>query len=148
VPEESKKTYTIRLSDAAAQRVQKEAEELGITPTAFIQALVAGHCDGRGGGDVSGDPRADEALSLSGLPAALERYLNHIIFELVRTRVSLFYIAENRIAPEEELKEIYDTAAESGRDYLEELEKHMAKAAAAADENAPESSAGPAAKER
>lgn len=128
MPEESKKTYTIRLPEAAAQRVQQAAEELGITPTAFIQALVAEHCEGRDG------------TSSDGLPPALERYLNHIIFELVRTRVSLFYIAEHRIAPEVELKEIYDMAAEASRDYLDQLEKHMAKAAAPVAEDAAENS--------
>ena len=140
MPNEATRMIGFRLPEALARQLEQEAKDHGTSLSAVVQSIIMERFES----SESHRPQFPEHA----LPVQLERYLNHIIFELVRTRVSLFYIAENRIAPEEELKEIYDTAAESGRDYLEELEKHMAKAAAAAAENAPESSAGPAAKER
>ena len=42
--QESKRTYTIRLPEAVAARVEKQAASSGTTPTTLIQLLVVDTC--------------------------------------------------------------------------------------------------------
>lgn len=42
--QESKKTYTIRLPEAVAARVEKQAAISGIAPTTLIQSLIVNTC--------------------------------------------------------------------------------------------------------
>lgn len=51
--EETKKTYTIRLPEQMAARVEAQAASMNITPTTLLQSLVVRHLGGahQGGAD-------------------------------------------------------------------------------------------------
>src|SRR6266852_8854780 len=53
--EETKKTYTIRLPDQLAGRVEAQAASVNVTPTTLLQSLIVQHFDvaGNGGPDTA-----------------------------------------------------------------------------------------------
>ena len=97
--QESKRTYTIRLPEAVAARVEKQAAISGIAPTTLIQSLVVNTCCARRNGGWRPRFQPDRQLDLSAKPAtartdAAERY-TRLLFEVVKTR-SAFLMRSTR----------------------------------------------------
>src|SRR5713226_2485405 len=78
---EQNKVITFRLPETAAEQLEQHAKETGTSVSKLLQDLVADFLDEQ-------NPEFAEAPN-----PLLIRYLLHIIYELVRTRVSLFRIA-------------------------------------------------------
>lgn len=119
MPNEQNKVITFRLPEALAQRLEERAKASDMSVSRLLQSLVADLIDEENPGQI--DPPHP----------LLIRYLLHIIYELVRTRVSLFSIAEGRMLDEAALQEIYECARETAQTYIGRLEEEMTKSLAA-----------------
>ena len=113
---EQNKVITFRLPESAAEQLEQHAKETGTSVSRLLQDLVADYLDEQ-------NPEFAEAPN-----PLLIRYLLHIIYELVRTRVSLFRIAEGRMVDEEGLQKIYESARETAQKYIHRLDAEMMKA--------------------
>jgi predicted transcriptional regulator len=113
---EQNRVITFRLSQTAAEQLEQHAKETGTSISRLLQDLVADYLDEQ-------NPEFAEPPN-----PLLIRYLLHIIYELVRTRVSLFRIAEGRLVDEEGLNEIYESARETAQTYINRLDAEMIKA--------------------
>ncbi len=113
---EQNKVITFRLPETAAEQLEQHAKETGTSVSKLLQDLVADFLDEQ-------NPEFAEAPN-----PLLIRYLLHIIYELVRTRVSLFRIAEGRMVDATGLQEIYESARETAQKYIRRLDAEMMKA--------------------
>jgi len=113
---EQNKVITFRLLETAAEQLEQHAKETGTSVSKLLQDLVADFLDEQ-------NPEFAEAPN-----PLLIRYLLHIIYELVRTRVSLFRIAEGRMVDATGLQEIYESARETAQKYIRRLDAEMMKA--------------------
>jgi predicted transcriptional regulator len=116
---ESNKVITFRLPEALAQQLEERAKASQTSVSRLLQDLVADLID------EENPERYDPPHPL------LIRYLLHIIYELVRTRVSLFSIAEGRLLKEAALREIYESARETAQTYIGRLDEEMTRSLAA-----------------
>ena len=113
---EQNKVITFRLLETAAEQLEQHAKETGTSVSKLLQNLVSNFLD-------------EQNPEFAELPnPLLIRYLLHIIYELVRTRVSLFRIAEGRMVDETGLQEIYESACETAQKYIRRLDAEMMKA--------------------
>src|SRR5277367_592866 len=90
--QESKRTYTIRLPETVAARVEKQAASSGIAPTTLIQSLVVDTCM-RLAETVVGGPASNLIGKIDALSRAYERLEQNaverhkrLLFEVVKTR--------------------------------------------------------------
>jgi hypothetical protein len=113
---EQNKVITFRLPETAAEQLEQHAKETGTSVSKLLQDLVADFLDEQ-------NPEFAEPPN-----PLLIRYLLQIIYELVRTRVSLFRIAEGRMVDETGLQEIYESARETAQKYIRRLDAEMMKA--------------------
>jgi len=116
---EPNKVITFRLPEALAQHLEERAKASQTSVSRLLQDLVA---------DLIDEENPDHYNPPHPL---LIRYLLHIIYELVRTRVSLFSIAEDRLLDEAALQEIYESARETAQTYIGRLEEEMTRSLAA-----------------
>jgi hypothetical protein len=125
--QESKRTYTIRLPEMVAARVEKQAAISGIAPTTLIQSLIVDTCTRLvevevGGptsnliGKLDAISKARERLE----PNAAERY-TRLLFEVVKTR-SAFLHALDQSLGETAVDEIIEASEKTARDYVDGLE--------------------------
>jgi hypothetical protein len=98
--EEARRTYTIRLAEHVAARVEAQATGLGIAPTTLIQSLITRQFDNGPAEHPALDPAAMAALgrkldALDGTFELLERAqaqrYDQLLFEVVKTRAALFH---------------------------------------------------------
>lgn len=118
MPNEQNKVITFRLPEAVAQQLEERAKASETSVSRLLQDLVADLID------EENPERYDPPHPL------IIRYLLHVIYELVRTRVSLFSIAEGRLLDEGGLQEIYESARETAQTYIARLEEEMTKSMA------------------
>jgi predicted transcriptional regulator len=119
MPNEPNKVITFRLPEAIAQQLEERAKASQTSVSRLLQDLVADLID------EENPNHYDPPHPL------LIRYLLHIIYELVRTRVSLFSIAEGRLLDETKLQEIYESARETAQTYIGRLDEEMTRSLAA-----------------
>ncbi len=119
MPNEQNKVITFRLPEALAQQLEERAKASETSVSRLLQDLVA---------DLIDEENPDHYDPPHPL---LIRYLLHIIYELVRTRVSLFSIVEGRLLDETALQQIYESARETAQTYIGRLEEEMTKSLAA-----------------
>ncbi len=119
MPNEQNKVITFRLPEAVAQQLEERAKASETSVSRLLQDLVAELID------EENPDHYDPPHPL------LIRYLLHVIYELVRTRVSLFSIAEGRLLDEAGLQKIYESARETAQTYIGRLEEEMTKSMAA-----------------
>ncbi len=125
--EETKKTYTIRLPEQLAGRVEAQAASVNVTPTTLLQSLIAQHFDvARQGG-----PDTAPLVSLGGKLEALrklcerlgqeeaQRY-GQLLFEVVKTRSALFHSLDHLMGANT-VDEIIEAAEQTARQYLGRL---------------------------
>jgi hypothetical protein len=116
---EANKVITFRLPEALAQQLEERAKAAETSVSRLLQELVADFID------EENPDRYEPPHPL------LIRYLLHIVYELVRTRASLFSIAEDRLLDEAGLQRIYQSARETAQSYIGRLEEEMTKSLAA-----------------
>jgi hypothetical protein len=116
--QESKRTYTIRLPETLAARVEKQAASSGLSPTTLLQSLVVDtytHLAERAVGGSAALSKACERLEQS----ASERF-TRLLFEVVKTR-SAFLHALDQSLSESAVDEIIEASEKAARDYIDRL---------------------------
>jgi hypothetical protein len=124
--QESKRTYTIRLPETVAARIEKQAASSGIAPTTLIQSLVVDTCMQLGEAAFGG-PASSLIGKLEALSKACER-LEHsamerhtrLLFEVVKTR-SAFLHALDQSLSELVVDGIIEASEKTARDYIARL---------------------------
>lgn len=122
--QESKRTYTIRLPETVAARVEKQAAISGVAPTTLIQSLVVDTCMQVGDAAVGGT--ASSLIGkLDALSKAFERLERNaaerhtrLLFEVVKTR-SAFLHALDQSLSEPVVDKIIEASEETARDYID-----------------------------
>ncbi|HVA39107.1 MAG TPA: hypothetical protein VNF49_00460 [Candidatus Binataceae bacterium] len=127
--EEARHTYTIRLSERIAARIEEQATGLGSTPTTFIQSLVARQFDNSAPERGSLDPAALATLgtkldALKKICESLkqtesERY-GQLLFETVKTRSAIFHSLDQTLGATV-VDEIIDASEKAARQYIARL---------------------------
>ena len=124
--QESKRTYTIRLPETVAARVEKQAESSGIAPTTLIQSLVIDTC--RSGRETAvGQPASELIGKLDALRKACERLeqnaaerYTRLLFEVVKTRSAFLHALDQNLG-EPVVDEIIEASEKTARDYIDQL---------------------------
>jgi hypothetical protein len=123
--QESKRTYTIRLPEKVAARVEKQAASSGIAPTTLIQSLVVDTCM-RLAETAVGGPSANLIRDLAALKVcerleqnAMQRH-TLLLFEVVKTR-SVFLHALDQSLSEPVVDEIIEASEKTAREYINRL---------------------------
>jgi len=124
--QQSKRTYTIRLPETVAARVEKQAAISGIAPTTLIQSLVVDTCMPVGEAAVGG-PASNLIDKLDALGKACEQLeqnavqiYTRLLFELVKTR-SVFLHALDQSLSEPVVDEIIEASEKTAREYIDRL---------------------------
>lgn len=125
--EETKKTYTIRLSEQLAGRIEEQAASANVTPTTLLQSLIARHFGvvGQGGTDTA------SLVTLGGKLEALRKlcerleqaeaqHYGQLLFEVVKTRSALFHSLDHSMGANT-VDEIIEAAEQTARQYLGRL---------------------------
>jgi len=122
--QESKRTYTIRLPETAAARVEKQAATSGLSPTTLLQSLVVDtymHI----AETALGGPASNLIGKLDALSKVCERFeqnaserFTRLLFEVVKTR-SVFLHALDQSLSESAVDEIIEASEKTARDYIE-----------------------------
>jgi hypothetical protein len=107
---------SIRLSDELAAELEKRGQSQGETIGVYIQEALKTLVDNQA---------APAAAPTSEAAGSVEKLLRQIIYELVRTRSSLYQIAEKRIVPTEELQGVYSLAVKTAREYMAQLDHQI-----------------------
>jgi hypothetical protein len=123
--QENKRTYTIRLPETVAARVEKQAESSSIAPTTLIQSLIV---DSTHFAETAvGDPDSNLINKLDALSKACERLERgvaerdtQLLFEVVKTR-SAFLHALDKSLGEPVVDEIIEASEKTTRDYIDRL---------------------------
>ena len=124
--QESKRTYTIRLPETIAARVESQAGISGTAPTTLIQSLVVDTCMRLAETAIGG--RASNLIGkLAALSKACERLEQNavdrhtqLLFEVVKTR-SVFLHALDQSLSEPVVDEIIEASEKTARDYIARL---------------------------
>lgn len=127
--EQAKQTFTIRLPEQVAARIEAQATGLGIAPTTLIQSLISGQFENgatqRGGLDPAALAKLGEKLDALRKTCELlgqtesERY-GQLLFEVVKTRSALFHsLDQNLSAPV--VDEIIEASEKSAQQYITRL---------------------------
>ena len=124
--QESKRTYTIRLPETIAARVEKQAASSDIAPTTLIQSLVVNTCM-RSAETAVGAPTSSLIGKLDALSKACEQLEQNaverhtrLLFEVVKTR-SVFLHALDQSLSEPVVDEIIAASEKTARDYIDRL---------------------------
>jgi hypothetical protein len=115
---ENKRTYTIRLPETVAARVEKQAASSNIPPTTLLQSLVVDtymHLAEIAVGGSAALSKACERLEQN----AVEKY-TRLLFEVVKTR-STFLHALDQSLSEQAVDEIIEASEKTARDYIDRL---------------------------
>jgi hypothetical protein len=126
--DETKKTFTIRLPEQVAARVEAQASGLNVSPTALLQSVIVRHFDlaGQGGLDTA------SIAALGGKLAALtkacqrleqaeaERY-GQLLFEVIKSRSAIFHSLDQSIGANA-VDEIIEASEQTARQYLARLD--------------------------
>ena len=124
--QESKRTYTIRLPDTVAARVEKQAESSGIAPTTLIQSLVVDTCtrfaETAVGGTASNLINKLDALSKAcrHLEQTAAQEFAQLLFEVVKTRSAFLHSLDQSMG-ERAVDEIIEASEKTARDYIDRL---------------------------
>lgn len=122
--EESKKTYTIRLPEPVATRVESQAVSMNVTPTTLLQSVIGRHFEDGSQTGFDTAPLAALGGKLTALTKACERleqaeaeWHGQLLFEVVKTRSALFHSLDQSMGANA-VDEIIEAAEQSARQYL------------------------------
>jgi hypothetical protein len=124
--QESKRTYTIRLPEMVAARVEKQAAISGIATTTLIQSLVVDACTHLAG-TAAESPASNLIGKLDAISKACERLErdaaerhNQLLFEVVKTRSAFLHALDQNLG-EPAVDEIIEAMEKTARDYIDRL---------------------------
>lgn len=128
--EENKRTYTIRLSDNIARRVEETAQGAEVTPTTLLQMVLTERFGDGGNASAAHDSRVVNApaTNANGAGPLLDRYFRQLVFEVGKTRSAVLRIGLQTIA-EETMREILASAESDAKSYSARLIVEMNGAA-------------------
>jgi len=126
--EETKKTFTIRLPEQIAARVEAHAVDLNVSPTTLLQSVVVRHFDLAG----QGGPETAPIAALGGKMEALRKLCERLeqaeadryaqlLFEMVKTRSAIFHSLDQSIGANA-VDEIIEASEQTARQYLARLD--------------------------
>jgi hypothetical protein len=123
--EETKKTFTIRLPEHIAARVETQAASMNVSPTTLLQSLIVRRFEVASEGDtaalaaLSGKletvKRTCERLEQAGT----EQYAE-FLFEVVKTRSAIFHSLDQSMGANA-VDEIIEASEQTARQYLSRL---------------------------
>jgi hypothetical protein len=123
--EELKRTYTIRIPDPVAARIEEAAGTHRITPTTLIQALIIRKFKSREGGDRETDILAEAAVaakletlrnSFEGLERGEAARFDQLRFEIVKTRSALLHSLDQTLSASV-VDQIIEASDHTAREY-------------------------------
>lgn len=123
--EELKQTYTVRIPEQVAMRMEEVAQTYGITPTTLIQSLIMRKFKSREGGDRETDILAEATVAakletLRKSFAALERSeaarFDQLRFEIVKTRSALLHSLDQTLSASV-VDQIIEASDQTAREY-------------------------------
>jgi len=124
--QESKRTYTIRLDEMVAARVEKQAAMSGIAPTRLIQSLVADAFTLLAKTPVVG-PASNLIGKIDALGKACERIeqnaaerYTQLLLEVVKTRSAFLHALDQNLG-EPVVDEIIEASEKTAREYIDRL---------------------------
>lgn len=126
--EETKKTYTIRLPEQVASKIEAQSAALNVSPTTLLQSLIAQHFHAAGQGSPDTAPPAALGGKLEAVRKACERLEQaqagryaQLLFEVVKTRSALFHWLDQSMGANT-VDEIIEAAEQTARKYLARLD--------------------------
>jgi hypothetical protein len=123
--EELKQTYTIRIPERVAMRMEEVARTHGITPTTLIQALIIRKFKSRESGDRETDILAEAALgakletlrkSFDALERGESARFDQLRFEIVKTRSALLRSLDQTLSASV-VDQIIEASDQTAREY-------------------------------
>jgi transposase-like protein len=125
VGEELKQTYTIRIPEQVAMRMEEVARTHGITPTTLIQSLIVRKFKSRESGNSETDTLAEAAVAakLETLRKSVEQLeqtdsarFEQLRFEIVKTRSALLHSLDQTLSAEV-VDQIIEASDQTAREY-------------------------------
>ena len=123
--DELKQTYTIRIPEQVAARMEEVARTHGITPTTLIQSLIIRKFKSRESGDRETDILAEAAVAakLEKLRKSIERLAQNdsarfeqLRFEIVKTRSALLHSLDQTLSASV-VDQIIEASDQTAREY-------------------------------
>ncbi|GEM_PF-5174037 len=117
---EAPRPITVRFAPEIAARLEAEARERDASPTEIVRAIVREH--------YSGQARQTELIGE--LRELIEDRFRHIVYEISRTRASLYRIAEESPGIElsaETLRGIFEITRDDARIYIDTLDAEICR---------------------
>lgn len=127
--DELKQTYTIRIPEQIAARVEEAARTHGITPTTLIQSLIVRKFKSRESTDRETDILAEAAVAakLENLRKSVERLaqsdsarFEQLRFEIVKTRSALLHSLDQTLSATV-VDQIIEASDQTAREYTARL---------------------------
>jgi hypothetical protein len=124
--EESKQTYTVRIPEQVATRIDEVARTRGITPTALIQTLVMRKFKSPESAERETDIAAETAVaakietlrkSLAQLEHADAERFEQLRFEIVKTRSALLHSLDQTLSAAV-VDQIIEASDQTAREYM------------------------------
>jgi hypothetical protein len=112
------KPITVRFAPEIATRLELDARERDASPTEIVRAIVCEHYSGT----------AEQAALMREMRDLIEDRFRHIVYEISRTRASLYRIAEESPGIElstEALRDIFEITRGDARIYIDKLEAEI-----------------------
>jgi len=123
-PSQSKQ-LAVRFAPELVARIEADAAAQNASPTEIVRAIVCEHYSGAG----------EAAALMREIRHLIEDRFRHIVYEISRTRSSLYNMAEQSGALElnrQMLKEIQQLSRQDATGYLERLDAEIERRAASA----------------
>ena len=115
---EAPRPITVRFAPEIVARLEAEARERDASPTEIVRAIVREHYSERG----------KETELIRELRELIEDRFRHIVYEISRTRASLYRIAEESPGIElstETLRGIFEITRDDARIYIDRLDAEI-----------------------
>jgi hypothetical protein len=115
---EAPRPITVRLTPEIVARIEADARERDASPTEIVRAIVREHYGGR----------SKETELLNELRELIEDRFRHIVYEISRTRSSLYHMMEQSDSVDldgDRLTVIEQWSREDARNYLADLDEEI-----------------------
>lgn len=125
---EQPRAVLVRLAPEVAARVHADAQERGVSPTEVVRSIVCERYSGAG----------EQAALMGEIRDLIEDRFRHIVYEISRTRSSLYNIVEHSDAfglDRPKLREIQQWSREDAAEYLKRLDAEIDRRKAGANAN-------------
>ena len=125
--EETRKTYTIRLPERIASRLEASAAEAGSTPTTLIQSVIVGRFESATNsakdGPSSRTPKSEpQAASRAARDSEIRQEQRHrqLLYEIGKMRSVLLHALDHTLNAEQ-VDDIIEVSEKTASDYVAEL---------------------------